>query len=170
MGTEGKVQIVHSIFTSLSFGLNSSPFVRAHISLEHAQKYFKHDNPMVWEAAKQICESSYCDDIILKFDDEKELKALVVAMVTILGAAGLPLRKFASNSAATLAAFPEQSLQTDKAKILSCVWKPKEDTLTFNMVKVPEPVCGSDTKEIPPKAASALESPLNQTEYRRWLL
>ena len=113
---------------------------------------------MVQEAARQICKSSYCDDIIVKSDDKKEITALVGAMVMILGAAGLPVGKFTSILAATLAAFPEQSLQTDKAKILGCVWKPKEDTLTFNMVKVLESVCGSPTKEIPQEAASALES------------
>ena len=158
MGTDGKVQIVPSIFTSLSFGLNSSPFVSAHILREHAKKYFEHDDPIVREASKQICESSYCDDIIMTSDDEKELTALVRAMVMILGTAGLPVGKFTSNSAATLAAFPEQSLQSDRAKILGCVWKPKEDTLTFNMVKVPEPVSGSSAEGIPLNAAKATES------------
>ena len=160
MGTDGKVKIVPSIFTSLSFGLNSSPFVSAHILREHARKYFTNDDPIIREAAKQICESSYCDDIIMTSDNEEELTALVGAMVMILGTAGLPVGKFTSNSAATLAAFPEQSLQSDRTKILGCVWKPKEDTLTFNMVKVPEPVSGcAGSGEIPPSASRATESP-----------
>ena len=52
-------------------------------------------------------------------DNEEELTALVGAMVMIRGTAGLPVGKFTSNSAATLAAFQEQSLQSDRAKILA---------------------------------------------------
>ena len=59
MGTDGRVQIVPSIFTSLSFGLNSLPFVSAHILREHARKHFEHEDPYVREASKQICESGY---------------------------------------------------------------------------------------------------------------
>ena len=50
------------------------------------------------ETAKQIHESSYCDDVILTTDKEEDLIPMTQAMIDMLQEAGLPVGKFYSNN------------------------------------------------------------------------
>ena len=140
MGEEGKVKKVPSLFSSLSFGLNASPFIATQILRTHVSKWLNDDDPIKRETAKQIHESSYCDDVILTTDNEEDLISMTQAMIDMLQEARLPVGKFHSNSTTTVQHFPDRCKeQKDRTSLLGCVWQPVPDTFTFNHITTPEP-------------------------------
>ena len=152
MGEEGKVKKVPSLFSSLSFGLNVSPFIATQILRTHVSKWLNDDDPIKRETAKQIHESSYCDDVILTTDNEEDLISMTQAMIDMLQEARLPVGKFHSNSTTTVQHFPDRCKeQKDHTSLLGCVWQPVPDTFTFNHITSPEP------KAKPPSTTEEVE-------------
>ena len=136
---EGKVKKVPSLFSSLSFGLNASPFIATQILRTHVSKWLNDDDPIKRETAKQIHESSYCDDVILTTDNEEDLISMTQAMIDMLQEARLPVEKFHSNSTTTVQHFPDRCKeQKDHTSLLECVWQPVPDTFTFNHITSPK--------------------------------
>ena len=122
---------------SFPFGASSSPFVCCYLLKNHAEKYLK--DPRLAETAKQICENTYMDDIVLGSFTEKELHIKVKNAREILEEASLPTYKYVSNSENTLKAFPAECQSTkEKVSILGTYWNQKEDVLTFNLMKPTE--------------------------------
>ena len=135
----GKVDFEPRVFDSLPFGLSSSPFIASYILKKHASKWENDADPIMAEAAAQISSSSYCDDIIITSECPDRLILLVKAMEKILAEASLPVGKYVSNSVEAMRAFPGKTLDSERVSVLGSIWKPAEDTLTFNLIAPPEP-------------------------------
>ena len=111
--------------------------------------------------AKAVINSSYVDDLVVSFDDEKDALKVVSEAIAINAAAGFTLRNFVSNSEdvefqlnqqlATLPTKINLECQSTIEKVLGLFWNKADDTLEFEFKfhRVPEEILMS--KLVPTK-------------------
>ena len=122
---------------SIPFGLKSSPFLCCFLLKQHSDKFLEEEE--LAEAAKQIKENSYVDDVILMSFQESALLPLVNGALTILNQASMHTHKYVSNSKETLKAFKEELVSTkETVSLLGAKWNPTNDILTYNLIKPTE--------------------------------
>ncbi|XP_058816948.1 uncharacterized protein LOC131680246 [Topomyia yanbarensis] len=131
---------------TVTYGFASAPFLATRTLLQVAQdegdKY-----PASVDAVKQ---DFYVDDFLSGADDVQSAIRLRQEVSAMLTSAGLPLKKWASNSSEVLAQVPQEDLALlplhdlqDEQSIstLGLVWEPKSDTMRFKVqLPLPAPV------------------------------
>ena len=121
---------------SICFGLSCSPFICTFLLQQHAEKYLERED--LAEAARQILNNAYMDDVIVGHYEEAGLIKAVQKVKMILEDASLPSYKYVSNSKKALDEFPKEHISTkEKVSMLGTIWTPALDKLTFNLIKSP---------------------------------
>ncbi|XP_058840849.1 uncharacterized protein LOC131696319 [Topomyia yanbarensis] len=131
---------------TVTYGFASAPFLATRTLLQVAQdegdKY-----PASADAVKQ---DFYVDDFLSGADDVQSAIRLRQEVSAMLTSAGLPLKKWASNSSEVLAQVPQEDLalpplhdlqDEQSVSTLGLVWEPKSDTMRFKVqLPLPAPV------------------------------
>ncbi|XP_058826381.1 uncharacterized protein LOC131686180 [Topomyia yanbarensis] len=131
---------------TVTYGFASAPFLATRTLLQVAQdegdKY-----PASADAVKQ---DFYVDDFLSGADDVQSAIRLRQEVSAMLTSAGLPLKKWASNSSEVLAQVPQEDLallplhdlqDEQSVSTLGLVWEPKSDTMRFKVqLSLPAPV------------------------------
>lgn len=126
--------------TTVTFGVNSSPFLAVAAVQEHAKRKMS-EYP---EACQIIMKDSYMDDISSGCNELEDAIKIRENLTQVLAEADFPLRKWVSNSDELLATIPdEQKEETKKmnghkyASILGLRWFCEIDKLGFNFTASP---------------------------------
>ena len=123
-------------FDRVVFGVNSSPFQAQFVLQQHAMKY-KVSFPM---AAETIEKSIYMDDSMDSVHTEEQGMELYHQLSDLLSKAGMPARKWLSNSSSVLAEIPledrKAEVDLDRSqlpctKTLGVWWLADQDVFTF---------------------------------------
>ena len=140
--------IKHAAITKVAFGVADSPY-RAMESVKRTVEEYKEAYP---EAAEELTANLYVDDLLTGAEDVEAAVKLQKDCVTLLNRAGLPMRKWCSNSPEVLERIPEDqrgetsdllltsNLQAEaeaetpencSASVLGVGWDVKKDELHF---------------------------------------
>lgn len=129
---------------TVTYGVNCAPFLAIRV-LRYIAEHDCSDFPRVKQA---LLLHTYVDDICIGADTECEARELQSQLITVLGRAGLQLRKWSSNSTTVLEQVPpedraKRSLPFEDGdgegvKVLGLRWSPEEDS--FHYFIQPEPI------------------------------
>ena len=134
-------------FLRLQFGNTASPFCAQHVLHSHVRSQAQ----LYPEAADTVENSMYVDDVLDSCETKQEANSLLLELSTMLNGAGFNLRKWLSNEVEVIEhipiddrlsglEIPDGNLPT--LKTLGVLWKPCEDTFTF---QVKQPKMAEDT-------------------------
>ena len=131
-------------FNRLVFGLNTSPFLAQFVSQENARKFII-EFP---RAAEAVIDSTYMDDTLDSVAMVDEARTLKKELQIVWRAAGMEVKKWASNSAEIMEETPEEDrakgLLIDDEKQLSVKtlgirWNASADDFTFDVKPFDQP-------------------------------
>jgi hypothetical protein len=107
--------IRHAAIEKVAFGVADSPY-RAMESVKRTVEEHKETYP---EAAEELTANLYVDDLLTGAETEAAAVKLQRDCVTLLNKAGLPMRKWCSNSPAVLEQIPEEERGETSALLLT---------------------------------------------------
>ena len=139
-------------FKVVAFGFKSAPFLSQYVLQHHAKATRESSSdPEVQEAARQILEDSYVDDLCSGAPTPEVAYKNYLAVQRLLKTGNFQGRKWTSNSKEFLMRIPEEErLPMDEVKVLSSTdeegweqqlspttslgihWQPQEDVFTYN--------------------------------------
>jgi hypothetical protein len=158
--------IKHAAITKVAFGVADSPY-RAMESVKRTIEEYKDEFP---EAAEELSANLYVDDLLTGAETTTAAVKLQKDCVTLLDKAGLPMRKWCSNSPEVLEQIPEgergetshllltSNIQSDveaetpenvSSSVLGVQWDVKKDELHFvGHTSIPLPAAPCTKREL----------------------
>uniref|UniRef100_A0A8W8P1X9 CCHC-type domain-containing protein n=1 Tax=Magallana gigas TaxID=29159 RepID=A0A8W8P1X9_MAGGI len=134
VNTEEKPDVYE--FSSVVFGINSSPFQAQFVAQSHAETN-RETYPM---AAETVLKSTYMDDSMDSVSTEEDGVILYRQLSALWEKAGMYARKWLSNSVGVLQHIPTEDVVPEvdlhdnslpSVKTLGVLWKAKDDIFTF---------------------------------------